>query len=67
MHQPQSCVYGDSGMALRNCMEEGIWQVPDLSQCITIFEDIANVSQFTILNQCSCNLRANLSTSTRRR
>ena len=47
MHQPQFCVYGDSGMALRNCMEEGIWQVPNLSQCITIFEDIANVSQST--------------------
>ena len=44
MHQPLSCMYGDSGIAVRNCTEEGIWEDPDLSQCITIFEDIASVS-----------------------
>ena len=44
MHQPLSCMYGDRGMAVRNCTEEGIWEGPDLSQCITIIEDIASVS-----------------------
>ena len=42
--EPQLCVYGDSGMALRNCTQEGIWEAPDLSQCITVFEDLARVS-----------------------
>ena len=59
MHQLQSCVYGDSGMALRNCTEEGIWQVPDLSQCITIFEDIANVSQFSYWISTAATYNAN--------
>ena len=44
MHQPLPCMYGDNGVVVRNCTEEGIWEDPDLSQCITMIEVIESVS-----------------------